>query len=72
VAGHPELVVVEVRCRSCGEVFTTRSTRAHIVVDTCSCCHPAYTGVARAGVSGDRIERFERRLARARGPAAAV
>jgi len=31
------------------------------VVDTCSSCHPAYTGIERAARSGSRIERFERR-----------
>ena len=31
------------------------------LVDTCSSCHPAYTGVERAAFSGSRIERFERR-----------
>jgi ribosomal protein L31 len=35
-----------------------------LVVDVCSSCHPAYTGIERAVVSGSRIERFERRRAR--------
>jgi len=45
----------------CGNTFTTRSTRSELVVDTCSNCHPAYTGVERAALSGSRIERFEAR-----------
>jgi large subunit ribosomal protein L31 len=53
-----------VRCASCGEVFTTRSTRSEITVDVCSKCHPAYTGLDRATRSGSRIDRFERRRAR--------
>jgi ribosomal protein L31 len=36
-----------------------------MVVDVCSSCHPAYTGVERAAPSGSRIERFERRRRRA-------
>ena len=58
---NPELMLTSVRCTSCGTSFTTRSTRPEIVVDVCSSCHPAYTGVIRAVTSGSRIERFERR-----------
>jgi len=58
---HPELTLTSVRCTTCGNTFTTRSTRSELIVDTCSSCHPAYTGVERAAFSGSRIERFERR-----------
>lgn len=58
---HPELTLATVRCTTCGNTFTTRSTRSELVVDACSSCHPAYTGVERAVLSGGRIERFERR-----------
>ena len=58
---HPELTLAHVRCTSCGNTFTTRSTRSEIVVDVCSSCHPAYTGIERTARSGGRIERFERR-----------
>jgi large subunit ribosomal protein L31 len=62
---HPELYTTTVRCTTCGNEFTTRSTRPDIVVDVCSSCHPAYTGIAREVAHGSRIERFERRRARA-------
>ena len=58
---HPELRLTAVRCTSCGNTVTTRSTRSELVVDTCASCHPAYTGVERAVASGSRIERFEQR-----------
>jgi large subunit ribosomal protein L31 len=58
---HPELQLTQTRCTSCGNTFVLRSTREEIVVDVCSSCHPAYTGVERASRSGGRIERFERR-----------
>jgi len=58
---HPELKLASVRCTSCGTSFTTRSTRGDIVVDVCSSCHPAYTGVARTVRTGSRVERFEQR-----------
>ena len=63
---HPTRVIATVRCASCAEVFTTRSTRSEITVDVCSNCHPAYTGVERATQTGSQIDRFERRRARAR------
>jgi large subunit ribosomal protein L31 len=58
---HPELMLTTVRCTSCGNEFTTRSNRPELVVEVCSNCHPAYTGVERAHAVGSRIERFERR-----------
>ena len=62
---HPVLVIADVRCASCGNEFTTRTTAAEIALDVCSSCHPAYTGVERVAVRGSRIERFERRRAQA-------
>jgi large subunit ribosomal protein L31 len=63
---HPELKLTSVRCGTCGNEFTIRSNRGELVLEVCSSCHPAYTGVERALVRGGRIERFERRLARRR------
>jgi len=63
---HPDLTITSVRCGTCGNEFTTRSTRSELAIDVCSACHPAYTGVERAVASGSRIERFERRRARSR------
>jgi len=62
---HPEPMLTTVRCVSCGNAFTTRSTRSEIVVDVCSSCHPAYTGRERVTRTSGRIERFERRRAAA-------
>ena len=58
---HPELVMTTVRCNTCGNEFTTRSSRTELVLDVCSSCHPAYTGVTRVPVQGSRVERFQRR-----------
>jgi large subunit ribosomal protein L31 len=60
---HPILYLVDVRCSSCGASFSTHSTAQTIPIEVCSNCHPAYTGRERAGASGDRIERFNRRRA---------
>jgi len=62
---HPQLHDVNVVCATCGTAFTVRSTASALSVDVCSNCHPAYTGVVRSAVAGDRIDRFNRRLARA-------
>jgi len=64
--GHPELTLTHVTCTTCGNTFTTRSTRGELVVDVCSNCHPAYTGIERRLQSGSRIEQFERRRRAAR------
>jgi large subunit ribosomal protein L31 len=62
---HPDLVATHVRCSACGNEFTTRSVRDALVLDVCASCHPAYTGEARSIAHGSRVERFERRRARA-------
>jgi large subunit ribosomal protein L31 len=63
---HPELTATTVRCSSCGETFVLRSDRSELLVEVCSKCHPAYTGTQRTVAGGDRIARFEERLASAR------
>ena len=40
---HPEYVEAHVRC-TCGNEFTTRSTKPELHVEICSECHPFYTG----------------------------
>ena len=62
---HPELHLVEAVCATCGTTFTFRSTADSLSLDVCSNCHPAYTGGQHAAVRGDRVERFNRRRARA-------
>ena len=60
---HPETHLVESICATCGTELTFRSTAASISVDVCSSCHPAYTGMQRESIRGDRVERFNRRRA---------
>ena len=62
---HPVRTNTNVHCSSCGSVFAMRSSVNELALDVCSNCHPAYTGVAREVVRGSRVERFERRRARA-------
>jgi len=58
---HPHTQLVDVTCAACGNTFSVRSTVGALSIDVCSNCHPAYTGVERATVRGNRIERFNRR-----------
>jgi large subunit ribosomal protein L31 len=66
---HPEYYEVTVRC-SCGHTFTTKSTKQNLRVDLCSNCHPFFTGDQRLVDTGGQVERFMRRLSRAKGGAA--
>ena len=59
---HPETVLGTASCSTCGTTFLLRSTAGDLTVDTCSQCHPAYTGCAAKVTGGSRVERFERRL----------
>jgi large subunit ribosomal protein L31 len=59
---HPEYMECTVRC-SCGNTFTTRSTKSEMHVELCSQCHPFYTGKQKLVDAGGRVERFNRRYA---------
>ena len=62
---HPDYVVATVTC-SCGNTFTTRSTKATLSSELCSECHPFYTGKQKLVDTGGRIDRFERRYGKRR------
>ena len=40
---HPEYVQAKVAC-SCGNTFTTRSTKPELHTELCNECHPFFTG----------------------------
>ena len=54
---HPDYVECKVTC-SCGETFTTRSTKPELHVELCSKCHPFFTGTQKLVDSGGRVQRF--------------
>jgi large subunit ribosomal protein L31 len=60
---HPQYVEASVTC-SCGNKFTTRSTKPQLHVELCNACHPFYTGKQKLVDTGGRVERFERRYGR--------
>lgn len=55
---YPEAKVV---C-SCGNTFTTGSTKELIRTDVCSACHPFFTGEQRIVDAAGQVERFMKRL----------
>ncbi len=54
---HPEYMECTVKC-SCGNTFTTRSTKPELKIDICNVCHPFYTGQQRFVDTGGRVQRF--------------
>jgi len=58
---HPNYVEATVTC-SCGNTFTTRSTRKELRTDLCSVCHPFYTGEQRIVDTAGQVERFTNRM----------
>ncbi len=65
---HPNYVESHVTC-TCGNEFTTRSTKPQIHVEICAQCHPFYTGRQKLVDTGGRVERFQRRAAKGRAAA---
>jgi large subunit ribosomal protein L31 len=61
---HPQYAVTEVTC-SCGATFSTRSTakNGQIHVETCSACHPFYTGKQRVLDTAGRVAKFQQKYA---------
>lgn len=70
---HPNYHEVTVVC-ACGDNFRTRSTYKGDVLhlEICSNCHPFFTGKQKLMDSAGRIERFQKKYANLRKPAAAA
>ena len=54
---HPDYVECTVKC-TCGNTFTTRSTKPELRVDICNACHPFFTGQQKFIDTGGRVQRF--------------
>jgi large subunit ribosomal protein L31 len=58
---HPTIYNdVKVTC-SCGNTFTTSSTKPVISVEVCSACHPYFTGEHRFIDTKGRVEDFQKK-----------
>jgi len=51
---------------SCGKVFKMGATKPEIHVDVCSACHPFYTGKEKIVDTAGRVEKFRKRVAKAK------
>ena len=58
---HPNYHHITVTCSTCGNTFETGSTQKSVRVDTCSNCHPFYTGKQKFTVIAGRIDKFNKK-----------
>ncbi|XLQ19815.1 MAG: 50S ribosomal protein L31 [Candidatus Moraniibacteriota bacterium] len=57
---HPNYIKdASITC-SCGAEFTTGATREELSIESCSQCHPAYTGKKKIIDSTGRVDRFKK------------
>ncbi len=60
---HPLQKEVEVTCTTCKNVLNTSSTlNKDFKIDTCSSCHPFYTGEQKFSNTKGRIDKFNNQL----------
>lgn len=57
---HPKYEESTITC-ICGNVINTRSTVKDIKVNTCSACHPFYTGTSKLVDTAGRVELFRKK-----------
>ncbi|MCX6764281.1 MAG: 50S ribosomal protein L31 [Candidatus Nealsonbacteria bacterium] len=63
---HPKYYPnAKVQC-ACGNSFTVGSTKEYIETEICSKCHPFYTGKDKILDKMGRVEKFKKRLAKAK------
>ena len=58
---HPKYYDKAQMICSCGNTFTSGSTKEVVKVELCSKCHPFFTGEQKIIDSAGRVERFKRR-----------
>jgi len=59
---HPEYTQTTITC-ACGNTIEVGSTRPNIRTETCSECHPFFTGKQKLVDTAGRIERFRKKYA---------
>lgn len=59
---HPKYQEDVVVTCSCGNKFTTGSTKSIIAVEVCYKCHPFYTGEQRLMDTKGRVETFQKKM----------
>jgi len=63
---HPNYYEEAVVMCSCGNTFTTGSTKKNIHVEVCHKCHPFYTGQHRYLDVKGRVESFQKKQEKAK------
>lgn len=64
---HPKYNKITVTCTTCGNTFESGSVMNELRVDTCSNCHPFYTGQQKFVNAAGRVEKFNKRLSKKEG-----
>lgn len=60
---HPKYGDATITC-ICGNVIHTRSTVKEMKTNTCSACHPFFTGSSKYVDAAGRVEQFRKRYAK--------
>ena len=60
---HPAYGEATITC-ACGNVIKTRSTKKEMTVNTCSACHPYFTGQKTMVDTEGRVDSFKKRYAK--------
>jgi large subunit ribosomal protein L31 len=61
---HPKYYpTAQVKC-SCGKTYQIGSTKEYTETETCSSCHPFYTGKARLVNAMGRVDKFMKKVAK--------
>lgn len=63
---HPAYTAKTTITCSCGATFETGATKEELSIESCSQCHPAYTGKKKIVDSTGRVERFKNLAAKAK------
>jgi len=58
---HPQYFDDATVTCACGNSITTGATKKEMKVETCSSCHPFFTGERRMMDTAGRVERFKQR-----------
>ncbi|MBU1020314.1 MAG: 50S ribosomal protein L31 [Firmicutes bacterium] len=58
---HPNYKTVTITCTTCGNTFEGGSVLNEVRVDTCSNCHPFYTGEQKFAQTAGRVDKFNKR-----------
>ena len=58
---HPKYFEVEARC-ACGATWKTHSTKQELHLESCSNCHPFFTGRQKLIDTEGRVDRFTKRF----------